>query len=147
MNDFRCNGCFRALNIGHESSVSAIDTRNPSYLTSCDHLFCYLCREKYRSICPRCRHEVRWIDTSRVKEKERFHPLDVSTRRMQKIHQFQSMQMIIVDRRLMDMNQAKMQCTRDRNKKVVVLKQRYQYLKNMYSHRLTLYRKIKKIEM
>lgn len=147
MNDFRCNGCLRPLNIGHESSVSTIDTRKRSYLTSCDHLFCYLCREEYHSICPYCGLEDRWIDTSRVIEKERFQHLDASIRRMQKIHHFQLMQIKMVHQRLIDMIQAKKLWTRDRNEKLEVLKQRYQYLKNKYSHRLTLYKKIKKIEM
>lgn len=147
MKDFRCNGCLRHLKIGQDSSVTTVDTRNPSYLTNCDHLFCNLCREKYRSFCPCCRHKAQWIDTSCVLKKDQFQLLSVSIRQLQKVHQFQLTHKKSVHRRLMDLKQEKKQWARDRNKKIQVLKQRYQYLKNKYTDRLTLHEKIKHIEM
>lgn len=146
MKEFRCNGCLRHLNIGHESSVTTIDTRNPSYLTNCSHLFCDICRRRYRSICPYCRCEVQWFDTSRITI-DRFQHLTVSIRRLQRVHQFQLMQNKSVHLRLMDIKQKKKQRAQDRNKKVHLLKQRYQYLKNKYSWHLTLLKKIKQIQM
>lgn len=147
MKEFRCNGCLRHLNIGHESSVTTIDTRNPSYLTNCNHLFCDICRERHHSICPYCRRKAQWSDTLRLIKTDRFQHLTISIRRLQRIHQFQLTYNKSVHWRLMYLKQENKQRARDRNKKVHVLKQRYQYLKNKYTYCLKLNKKIKQIEM
>lgn len=151
MRKFRCNGCLRHLTIGRAPSVTTTDASNPSYLTTCDHLYCDFCRNKYRSFCPICQRQVQWIDTSLVSSggftKDKFQPLDVLVQRLQKVQQFQMKHRSLVNRLLVDIQQEKKQRARDWNEKIWILKQRYQHLKDKYTLHRRLYKRNHQIEM